>query len=354
MSGRVDGLTTGQVYYFAPVVTDVYGRMWRGQTVYVTAGALAPSVTLAEIVAYSDSARGMINVVSEVPLTALTVRLQPVGGGAYINATVPAVTTGVQQWTVTGLTPETSYNVVATATSSAGSGMASRQLMTTASGNAALLQDAAPYGEDPTSMIFVEVQGVVDTGMQVYAVGASAFTTNDHTGTPSATVEGARYSDFLSDNITGLSAGTTYYVFGYMDYENQTTQTMHRVWSSGEAVLLAPTVQWSESSHVSDTRYMGGVIVGGDIATTNVTVQYKLSSDVNWSYVAVDANGEFVINGLTANTTYDLAATATNASGSSTVKKSFTTPAIKEIVTITTISDITYDSAVATIAYNNI
>ena len=346
------GLQPQTTYYLQPICYDTLGRIYRNPNiVYVTTGNSIPVVTLFNITPSSSSVTGAVNVVYGGTLTNLEIRLRPTAGGSYITATGYTTTTGQQQWTCAGLTPGVNYTVFAAASSTDGNGTAEDSFDTTASGAYVTLDDCV-LANPNTSSIHVEASGFMDTGDVLDTVGVMVFTSNDHTGVPVADVYGQQGEQNLVRQINNLPAGTTLYAFAYADYYAAGIQTTTRVWSASQSVLTVPTIEWSLVSTVGNTTYSGGVVVSGQAATTTVAVAYKASSDSTWTSVSVSAGGGFSITGLTPNTAYDLRATASNASGSSVIGRSFTTSVSTATVVISTIHSITPASATAEISYN--
>ena len=120
------------------------------------------------------------------------------------------------------------------------------------------------------------------------------------------------------------------------------------VWSASQSVLTAPTVEFGNVFAVGATTLDGSIVPHGSVISTTM-VQYKPTNGSAWTQATLNGNS-FYISGLTPNTTYDLTATVTNASGSYTVSNVFTTNVADPTVTAIGATDITFSSAKVTIA----
>lgn len=342
----VSGLKQGQTYWFAPFVTDEYGRTYIDNPVSATVGYAVPYITLSGTTAWSDHASGMVTVTSEDELDSISVWLIADGSAVSVIGDLEDMG-GWWQWTCEGLNPGTHYTVHVQAVNSGGTGTATATLTTSEWTNSVTLDAAEAYAIDPYGSLYAEATGHADNGVVISNVGVSAFLSDSHSGVPAGQIDG-HGADSASGVIEGLLPGTEYYLFAWMEYSTD-GETMQKVWSASQSVLTAPTIAWAGMADVGSSTYSGGVVIGGD--HYSVTLEYKTSSVVNWLYAAVGDDGTFELTGLSPNTSYDLRAEASNTSGSMAITRSFTTATHQHQVYIDSIVNITDTTAEAEVVY---
>lgn len=349
-SGFLTNLLPKMTYYLTPVVEDVFGRRWANETerVGVATGAEAPSIMLSHVLADQTMAEGDIIITSNSPITAVSVRLQAQGSQTYINATGYTTITGVQHWTVSGLSPNTTYTVYASCANSSGVATDTTTITTNNITASVTLDDYSLSVSDPYSSIYVEAVGT-GTGIEADTVGVKFYLTDSHAGTPIADTYGQQGQTSIASTQSGLPNGEYIYGFAYMDYLIGTE--LDTVWSASQSLLTAPTVDFGNIYAVGATTLDGSIVPHGSVISTK-TVEYKPTSGSSWTTATLNANNGFYISGLTPNTQYDLRATVSNASGSMTINTTFTTNVVVPTVTAVSADDITKTSALVTIAIN--
>lgn len=318
----VDNLRENTIYRVIPCVRDEYGRLWlnSNDTELVTTTSAPPVVGIGDLNASANSVSGSVTVLSSVPLTNLLVRLLPLGGGNYINATGYSIQSGTQQFICNGLTAGTTYTVYATATNMGGSTMSNATVTTTTVIATATLEDCSLDPQSPTDSVYVEASGTVGTGATIDLVGVKFFSSDSTSSTLIADVYGQQGSDYMIQTARNLPIGTTMYAFAYLDYvvDNE----MFTVYSASQQITTQATIAIG-SMNVTSNTCSGNYSVTG--TATGTAVKYKTTSASNWSDAVLNG-GVYSITGLSANTTYQIKATATNAGGTyETAVSTFTT-----------------------------
>ena len=164
------------------------------------------------------------------------------------------------------------------------------------------------------------------------------------------TTDGTGTGEFTS-NITGLTAGTTYYVRAYATNAVGTSYGSQVSFTADSA----PTVTTTAVSNITETAADSGGNVtddGGDAVTARGVCWSTSESPTIADSKTTDGTGtgEFTssITDLTGGTTYHVRAYATNAVGTAYGDEvSLTTEALATVATVTTaaVSDITITSA---------
>ncbi len=195
------------------------------------------------------------------------------------------------------------------------------------------------------------------TAQGTYAVterGVCWSTSQNPTTSNTKTTDGSGTGSFTS-SITGLSAGTTYYVRAYATNSGGTNYGSQISFTT-TAATAPPTVTTQAVSSIATTTATGN----GNI--TNLGVPNPTQYGVVWSTStnptvalttktaqgAIAATGAFTssITGLAANTTYYVKAYATNTAGTSYgTEVSFTTNKLSQTITFNALSDKTYGDA---------
>lgn len=172
---------------------------------------------------------------------------------------------------LTQLTPGTKYYVRAYATNEAGTGYGSQQSFNT--GEILLATVTTADITSPTQTSAVSGGNVTsDGGGAVTARGVCWSTNQNPTVADNKTTDGSGTGSFAS-NITGLAAGTTYYVRAYatnsagIAYGNEITLTTYQI------KLATLTTLLDYNSITSSTALSGGIITddgGGTISSKGV------------------------------------------------------------------------------------
>ncbi|MBP5412329.1 MAG: T9SS type A sorting domain-containing protein [Bacteroidales bacterium] len=250
---------------------------------------------------------------------------------------------------ITGLVAGTIYYVRAYATNSEGTAYGNEVSFTT---NAIVPSLTTITASNITSTTATSGGNVTsDGGATVTARGICWSTTSNPTINDSHTTNGSGIGSFTS-NMTGLTAGMTYYVRAYAtnsigtSYGNQITFT---------TLAVTPIITTMAASNItSTTATSGGNITndgGATVTARGICWSTTSNPTINDSHTTNGSGtGSFTSNMtiLTAGTTYYVRAYATNSVGTSYGNQiTFTTLAVAPIVTITAVSNITSTSAIS-------
>lgn len=349
-SGEINGLAEDTIYSITPLVIDEFGRRWvnNPSSVTVKTSVAAPVISISSINMSGNVASGVVNVISNSNITSLEIKLQAEGSSSYISATGYTAQDGLQQFYVSGLSHDTTYTVYATATNAGGSATAQETFTTMSVDAYAILDDCDLEAQHKTEGIYVEISGYVGSGATIETVGAKFFLEDNPSGTQIENIYGQLGETSVLYHTLGLPSGREIYVFGYMDYI--VDGVTYTVYSASQSVTTVPTMDFITQSVATDSA-SGTFQINGDVVTS-VSVQYKASTDANWSDATIVNGTSYVIGGLTANTTYYLKGTVANSSGSyETNQITFTTNGSTSAPTVTigSISNITNEGASVTI-----
>jgi uncharacterized protein (TIGR02145 family) len=215
-TANITGLTPGATYHVRAYATNSVGTAY-GNDIAFTASALTPTLTTSVITSPTrTSAVSGGNITSDGG-AAVTAR-----GVCWSTSSGPVVTgshttdgsgSGTFTSTITGLTPGTLYYVRAYATNSAGTSYGNERTFTTSPVTAPSLTTNAVTGV--TLSAAVSGGNITDdNGGAVTARGVCWNTAGNPTVSDAKTSNGTGTGPFTS-NISGLTAGTVYYVRAY-------------------------------------------------------------------------------------------------------------------------------------------
>lgn len=250
-----------------------------------------------------------------------TVQLRtPSGSGSYSSATTSGLSAGAA--TVTGLTANTAYDFQITVTNTTGSNSTTITNITTAATLAAPTISSLAHGTVTTTTIpltWTEGGGTVASRtVEVKTpTGGGSYATATTTGLGSGTA-----------TITGLTANTSYDV--RVTVTNATSSNNAVLTNTTTATALAaPTIASLAHGTVTTTTIpLTWTEGGGTVASRTVEVKTPTGGG---SYASATTtglgSGAATITGLTANTSYDVRVTVTNATSSNNAVLTNTTTA---------------------------
>ena len=278
-----------------------------------TAATLAGNLVSAGITAVSE--RGFCYSTTETPTTA----------GTHVAATG----TGTGSFTsgITGLTPATTYYVRAYATSGGGTAYGEQRSFTTKPTIPTVTTNTVSSITTTTATCGGNVTAT--GGASVTARGVCWSTSQNPTVSDSHTTNGTGTGSFTS-SMTGLTAGTTYYVRAYATNSVGTSYGAQRSFTTP----TIPTVTTNTVSNIAaTTASCGGNVTatgGADVTARGVCWSTSQNPTVSGSHTTNGTGtGSFTssITGLTASTTYYVRAYATNSVGTAYgTQQTFTTP----------------------------
>jgi uncharacterized protein (TIGR02145 family) len=321
-TSTLTGLTSGATYYVRAYAVNSAGTAY-GNEVFFTALAALPVLTTASVTSVGSTTATGGGTISSDGGSAITAR-----GICWNTSTAPttahfkiSVGTGIGNFTgsMLGLTPGTTYYVRAYATNSAG----------TAYGNEVMFVALAVLPTITTSPVSSVGSATASTGGFIALDGGGAITTrgvcwstsSNPTISDNKTSDGSGTGSFTS-NITGLTAGTTYYVRAYTTNSAGTAYGTQVTFTTTSIQAQIPTLTTASATLVSTTSATSGGNVTSDggatvtargvcwSTTTNPTTLNSRTTDGS-------GTGSFTSNitGLTSGTTYYVRAYATNSAG---------------------------------------
>jgi FlaG/FlaF family flagellin (archaellin) len=215
-TATVTGLQPGTTYYVRAYATNGVGTAYGEQQTFTTLSGLPTVQTAAEVTltgsgtaqcggtvtgdgGFTVTARGVCWSVSPEPTVSNLHSADGNGLGAFVS-------------TLTGLQPSTTYYVRAYATNANGTVYGEQRVVTTPSGLPTVTTTAATSITSHSAVCGGNVTG--DGGYTVIQRGVCYSTTPNPTTGGMRTTDGSGTGSFVS-NLTGLTAGTTYYYRAY-------------------------------------------------------------------------------------------------------------------------------------------
>ncbi len=329
-TSNITGLSPGTTYYVRFYVTNSSGSTYGTEINFTTGtGSLATigsTVGIGSITATSATSGGNISSDGGYPGT-----LRGVVWATSANPTVPSSSstsdgtgTGTFTSNITGLSATTLYYVRSYATNPAGTTYGSEISFTTLVGSSPSISSTSAIGSITTTSASSGGNISSDGGYAITARGVVWGTTSSPTvPSASSTSNGTGTGSFTS-NITGLSAGTLYYVRSYATNSAGTSygaQISFTTSAGSLATLAATTPPWPITT---STAVSGGFISadgGSPITARGVVWQASSSTGLNVSLSTKTSDGTGTgsftsnITGLSPNTLYYVSSYATNSAG---------------------------------------
>ena len=340
---NITGLTAGTTYHFRAYATNSVGTGYGNEVVITTSPIIIATLTTTAVNSITST-----NAVSGGNITADgggVITARGVCWGTSINPiisdnkTTDGIGTGSFISNITGLSPNTSYWLRAYATNSAGTAYANQSFNFKTAGSFASLTTSLISNK---TSISATCGGYISTdgGSTVTTRGVCWGTNPNPTISNTKTVDGSGIGSFAS-NITGLTAGTTYYVRAY------STNSSGTAYGNQVSFMTNPisvgTVTTSAVSSITTSSAMSGGNISADGGATITARGVCWGTNPNPTISntkTVDGSGigSFASNitGLTAGKTYYVRAYATNSSGTAYGNElSFTT--LTNLLTLSTV-----------------
>jgi len=294
-TGSLTGLTAGTTYYVRSYATNSAGTAYGAQTSFTTSAAVVPTLatttTVSSITCNSASsggnvtsdgcgtvtARGICWATTQNPTTANSTSSNGSGTGSYTGS-------------LTGLTAGTTYYIRSYATNSAGTAYGSQTSFTTiaavvptlgtTTAVSSITCNSASSGGNVTSdgCGTVTARGICWSTSQTPTTSNSTSTNGSGTGT-------------YTCNLTGLTAGTTYYVRSYATNSAGTTygtQTSFQTLPASITATITSSLLTSGSTYyvvqwnvTLSSPAMGNIVI--PCITTNGTNTGNTTSSLSFS-----------------------------------------------------------------------
>ena len=315
-------LTPGVRYHCRAFATNTHGTAYGDTMSFRTFALTAPTVLTDSVSSITSTSAVFTGDVTS-------------SGGAFVTAkgicydTLPAPTisshlspagsdTGVFTTTLSGLATSHLYYARAYATNSVGTAYGATDSFTTV-----LVSVPTITTDSPTSVTYTSVL----TGVSVSSAGGSTITWQGvcYGTSPYPTTSSSVYSTatgvghFVAD-LTGLTAGTTYYVRAFS--QNSSGTAYGSQYSFTTPALAIPTVSTNTVIGISATTATSGGDIssdGGSYVSVRGVCYSKYGTPTVDSSTTSDGSGTGIYNsnmtGLTASTTYYVRAYATNSIG---------------------------------------
>ena len=258
-TSNLTGLIAGTTYHIRAYATNSAGTAYGNDQTFITA-VVVPTVTTTSVTAITQitaASGGSVTATGGATVTAV--------GVCWGTSTGPVVTglhtsdgSGVGSFTssITGLTAGTTYYVRAYATNSVGTAYGNELSFTTSPVTLATISTSTVSSTEATTAVS---GGNVtsDGGGTITARGVCWATTSNPTTTDSNTSDGTGSGAFTI-NITGLQAGTIYYVRAYATNSAGTAYGSQQNFSTGAAIspiIFNPDLTYGTVSDIEGNVY---------------------------------------------------------------------------------------------------
>jgi len=329
-TSNITGLSATTLYYVRSYATNPAGTTYGSEISFTTLVGSSPSISstsaIGSITTTSASSGGNISSDGGYAITA-----RGVVWGTSPSPTVPSASsttngTGTGSFTsnITGLSVGTLYYVRSYATNSAGTSYGTEISFTTSAGSLATMSATVSATSITSSTATSGGNITVDGGSPITARGVVWATTTSPTISLSTKTSDGTGTGAFTSNITGLTAGTLYYVRSYATNTAGTSYgtQMSFTTSTGSLATISATV--AATSITSSGATSGGNITadgGSSITARGVVWGTTTSPTISLSTKTADGTGtgSFTSNitGLYASTLYYVRSYATNAAGTS-------------------------------------
>lgn len=327
-STTVTGLTENTTYYYRPWCRDVFGREWVNTS---DVDSVITSYAVPKIDWKSINGAGLttfdatITVNSLDTVSSVYAELSTSG----VTTTIPlTAATGDQHVVLTGLSPNTNYDIQIFAVNSSGTGSSVLYNFTTQQ-QQGVMDVILRSGQlvDPSDNSVTASCDVSYDHDEVTLVSNSVEIYDNPTHSGSVIDFDSGSTDSFTAYLTNLADDETYYVFGKAEYTVGSDPTVYTEWSTPVQIHTYSLLSFISITPGNDNCQVVFTVSG---SSTNTQVEYSIDN-VTFTQVPVgNPQGDtLTITGLTPNTNYYLRGRAQNQAGWQTyVEDTFTTTGV--------------------------
>lgn len=342
---QITGLSEHTTYYVRPYVIDEFNRRWINEslTVTLTTSYAVPTVTWSGtstlgVTTWSQD----VNITSSDTLTSVYVEYTPAGGSTQtLNLTA---TTGTQNVSLTGLNPNTSYDVVVKAVSASGMGTSTTQTFTTIAPVIAVNVDSLTLNNLNNQIaVSASAQANDPSAISITGFYLDLYDNNTHTGSAVETINGGSVSS-MTGTLSHADPDDTYYVYGRVTWTVTGDQTVHTAWSAPYEVTTYALLSFGTIQTTNTTASIPYTVAGTALSDE---IAYSYDNSV-WTPIPVTtlSGGTLSVTGLTPSTSYYLRGRCQSTAGwQGYVTTTFSTTGVLPVVTIDSVSNITPSTA---------
>ncbi|MEI7614808.1 MAG: hypothetical protein WCK63_18060, partial [Betaproteobacteria bacterium] len=356
---NITGLSTGTTYHIRAYASNSYGVSYGDEILYTAGVAGLGSCGLVGVGTDGTAATATSSIINNfgVPISAIgfcysTTNAKPTLSDSQVSAAL--VQSGTFTGSLTGLTVGINYYVCAYATNSNGTAYSATTTFmpsipatvptVTTTAVSSITRTTASSGGSVTAT----------GGAYVSAVGVCWSTTSGPTVALSTkTSDTSVQSGSYTSSLTGLIAGTTYFVRAYATNSAGTAYGSEVTFTT--PALALPTLSTLTANSISNTSaYSGGSTsaTGGATITANGVCWSTTTNPTIANKKTTDGSGiggyASAITGLTSGTTYYVKAYATNSAGTAYGNElTFNTTSVTATLSTAPVTETTTNSAVS-------
>lgn len=324
----VTGLTENTTYYYRPWCRDIFGREWVNTsdvdsvtTMYSVPEVLYKSINGASLTTFDCT----ITVNSLDTVSSVYAELTTSG----VTTTIPlTAATGDQHVVLTGLSPNTNYDIQIFAVNSSGTGSSVLYNFTTQqqTGVMDVILRSGQLVDSSDNSVTASCDVSYDHD-EVTLVSNSVYIYDDASHSGNIIDFDSGSTDSFTAYLTNLADDETYYVFGKAEYTVGIDPTVYVEWSTPVQIHTYSLLSFISITPGNDNCQVVFTVSGN---STNTQVEYSIDN-VTFTQVPVgNPQGDtLTITGLTPNTNYYLRGRAQNQAGWQTyVEDTFTTTGV--------------------------
>ncbi|OYU95653.1 MAG: hypothetical protein CFE21_10970 [Bacteroidetes bacterium B1(2017)] len=328
-SQNITGLTASTLYHVRAYAINSVGTSYGADSTFTTspAATFAPTVVTATASLITINSASLGGDVSSAGTTSVTER-----GVVYATSTNPTTAntkvvigsgTGVFSQNISGLSAATLYHVRAYAINSIGTSYGADSTFTTATPSIA----PTVLTSSPTLLGVSNATlggNVTDSGTAIVSERGVVYASSANPTTANTKVQIGVGKGAFSQEITGLTAATTYHIRAYAINSVGTSYGADSTFTTTTAPTFAPTVSTATATFIGITSVTlgGNVTNAGTAAVTERGIVYSISSNPTTANTKVQigiGTGSFTqaVTGLLPLTSYHVRAYAINSVGTS-------------------------------------